>query len=103
MQIGGATPGIIAPGNVTGLPSIALDQGDVNKATIEALKSIADRVTAPTGLARSTTRNYEEMELDYLFERIGAPKVNGTFTGLGVESLPDFFRPWSVLEGTRRI
>jgi hypothetical protein len=50
---------------------------------------------------RAQARHYDWIELDYLFERIGAPKINGSFTGLGTESLPDFLQSLVAVRGDK--
>jgi hypothetical protein len=37
-------------------------------------------------------KNYDWVELEYLFQHTRAPQINGSFTRPGVESLPEFFR-----------
>jgi hypothetical protein len=41
------------------------------------------------------------VELEYLFERVGAPRINGSFTGLGAESLPEFFQALATAWGEK--
>jgi hypothetical protein len=54
---------------------------------------MTDRLAVTSvGTSRSPARNYEWIELEYLFERVGAPSITGSFTGLGNDSLPDFFQ-----------
>jgi hypothetical protein len=72
---------------------------DISNATLDLLQAMTEKLSNSS--ARSNSRRYDWTELEYIFERIGAPKVNGSFTGLGEESVPDFFQALSAVRGEK--
>jgi hypothetical protein len=72
---------------------------DIASATLDLLQTMTDKLSGSA--TRLNSRQYDWTELEYLFERIGAPKVNGSFTGLGPESVPDFFQALSSVQGDK--
>jgi hypothetical protein len=80
------------------LPGVG-DWADLTMTTIDLLQPMTGRLSSGAMLVQSTTKNYDWVELEYLFQRIGAPQINGSFTGLGVESLPEFFQSLAIARG----
>jgi hypothetical protein len=77
------------------------ERTDLTMATIDLLQAMTDRLSSGAMSGRSTTKNYDWVELEYLFQRTGAPRINGSFTGLGAESLPEFFQSLAVARGEK--
>jgi hypothetical protein len=76
-------------------------EADVTMTTIELLQAMTDRLANGSASTRSTTKNYDWVELEYLFPRIGAVQINGSYTGLGAESLPEFFQSLAMARGEK--
>jgi hypothetical protein len=59
-------------------------------ATVELVQQMTDQLAlTAVSTSRSTSRPYDWVELEYLFERVGLTRP---FTGRGVESLPFFLK-----------
>jgi hypothetical protein len=76
-------------------------RADLTTATIDLLQAMTDRLANGSAAAWSTTKNYDWIELEYLFQWIGAPQIDGSFTGLGAESLPEFFQSLATARGEK--
>jgi hypothetical protein len=74
---------------------------ELTMTTIDLLQAMTERLAHGSAPTRSATKNYDWVELEYLFERVGALRVNGSFTGLGAESLPEFFQALATARGER--
>jgi hypothetical protein len=77
------------------------DRADLTMTTIDLLQAMTDRLANGSLGPRGTGKNYDWVELEYLFQRIGAPQINGSFTGLGAESLPEFFQSLATARGEK--
>jgi hypothetical protein len=75
--------------------------GDVTMTTIKLLQAMTDRLASGASSTRSTTKNYDWVELEYLFPRIGAMQVDGSYTGLGAKSLLEFFQSLATARGEK--
>jgi hypothetical protein len=63
---------------------------------------MTDRLAATSvSTRRSQARSYDWVEIEYLLERVGETRVNGSFTGLSVKSLPDFFQQLITVRGEK--
>jgi hypothetical protein len=76
-------------------------RADLTTTTIDLLQAMTDWLANGSASAQSTTKNYDCVELEYLFQRIGAPQIDGSFTGLGAESLPEFFQSLATARGEK--
>jgi hypothetical protein len=76
-------------------------RADITMMTMDLLQAMTERLAGGASASRSTTKNYDWVELEYLFQRIGAPQINGGFTGLGPESLPEFFQSLATARGKK--
>jgi hypothetical protein len=77
------------------------ERANINMMTMDLLQAMTERLAGGSSASRSTTKNYDWVELEYLFQRIGAPEVNGGFTGLGPESFPEFFQSLATARGEK--
>jgi hypothetical protein len=73
---------------------------ELTMTTIDLLQAMTERL-ANSASSGQATRNYDWVELEYLFERVGATRVNGSFSGLGAESLLKFFQALATARGER--
>jgi hypothetical protein len=77
------------------------DRSDLTMTTIDLLQAMTERLSNGALAGRSTVKNYDWVELEYLFQRIGALQIGGSFTGLGTESLPEFFQSLAMARGDK--
>jgi hypothetical protein len=76
-------------------------RADLTTTTIDLLQAMTDRLANGSSSSRSIAKHYDWVELEYLFQRIGAPQIEGNFTGLGAESLPEFFQSLATARGEK--
>jgi hypothetical protein len=80
------------------------DRGvELTMTKVDLLQAMTERLANGASSTRSSTEHYNWVELEYLFERVGAVRINGSFTGLGAESLPAFFQALAMAWGKRPI
>jgi hypothetical protein len=77
-------------------------RADLTTTTIDLLQAMTDRLANGSSLSRSITKHYNWVELEYLFQRIGALQIDGNFTRLGDKSLLEFFQSLATAWGRRR-
>jgi hypothetical protein len=77
------------------------DRADLTMTTIDLLQAMTERLSNGALAGRSTVKNYDWVELEYLFQSIGTPQIRGSFTRLGAESLPKFFQSLATTRGEK--
>jgi hypothetical protein len=71
-------------------------------ATMDLLHLMTERLmTSSVSTGRSQSRSYDWVETEYLLERVGEQRANGSFTGLGVSSLSPFFQQLITVRGEK--
>jgi hypothetical protein len=94
--------GLLPALSTLGLPPASASPDPTTEATLDLLMTMTERLAGTSvSTGRSQSRSYDWVETEYLLERVGAPRVNGSFTGLGVESLPEFFQQLITVRGEK--
>jgi hypothetical protein len=55
---------------------------ELTMTTIDLLQVMIERLANGSSSGWAATNKYDWLELEYLFERVGTPRFNGSFTGL---------------------
>jgi hypothetical protein len=83
------------------LPGVG-DQANLTMTTIDLLQAMMDRLSSGSMSVRSTTKNYDWVELEYLSSTSGPCKSMEVSPGWGQKASPNSFSRWPLLKGKKQ-